>query len=467
LTALELARWQFGITTVFHFLFVPLSIGMAVMVASFQTAYHRTNKPAYLRLTKFWGKIMLLSFAVGVVTGIVQEFQFGMNWSNYSRFVGDVFGAPLAMEALIAFFLESTFLGLWIFGWGRLKPALHLTTIWLAAIGSMISAYFILAANSWMQHPVGFKLNADSGRAEMESIWAVLTQQLALATYAHTILAALTTAGMVVLGVSAYFLWAKKDADIFRMSAKVGAWVALIGVLATMIVGDVLGKIMTDVQPMKMAAAEALYETEDPAAFSLLTVSPFEARPDRADFEIAVPGLLSFLANGNFDSEVQGANNLQAQYEQEYGPGEYRPFIGLTYWTFRLMIGAGMLIMLLAAAALWFLHRGALESKPWFNKVLMWGVALPFIANSTGWIFTEMGRQPWVVFGLQLTRVADSPSVDAWMVAVTLIGFTLIYAILGGVAVWLGVRFIKKGAPAPAPSDEKGAEDLSQPSMAY
>jgi cytochrome d ubiquinol oxidase subunit I len=270
---------------------------------------------------------------------------------------------------------------------------------------------------------------------------------------------------MVVLGVSAYFLWAKKDTDVFRTSAKVGAWVALIGVLATMIVGDTLGKIMTDVQPMKMAAAEALYETEDPAAFSLFTVSPFEARPDRADFEVTIPGLLSFLANGNFDSSVEGANDLQAQYEQEYGPGEYRPFIGLTYWMFRFMIGAGMLIMVLAALALWFLHRGSLESKAWFNKILMWGVALPFIANSTGWIFTEMGRQPWVVFGLQLTRVADSPSVDAWMVGLTLAGFTLIYSALGGVAVWLAVRFIKKGAPAPATSDE-GGEDLT-PSLAY
>lgn len=408
---------------------------------------------------------MLLSFAVGVVTGIVQEFQFGMNWSEYSRFVGDVFGAPLAMEALIAFFLESTFLGLWIFGWGKLKPGLHLATIWLAAVGSMISAYFILAANSWMQHPVGYELNPESGRAEMNSIWEVVSQPLALATYGHTILAALTTAGAIVLGVSAYFLWKQKDVDIFRKSAKTGAWMALVGVALTMFVGDTLGKIMTDVQPMKMAAAEALYETEDPAGFSLLTVSPFEARPDRADVEIVVPGLLSFLANGNFDSEVQGANNLQAQYEQQYGPGEYRPFIGLTYWMFRIMIGAGMLLMLLAALALFFLYRGTLESKPWMNKILMWGVALPFIANISGWIFTEMGRQPWVVFGLQLTRVADSPSVDAWMVFVTLAGFTLIYAALGGIAFWLAMRFIRKGAPAPAPSDEPAA--LREPSLAY
>jgi cytochrome d ubiquinol oxidase subunit I len=465
--ALDLARWQFGITTVYHFLFVPLTIALSFTVAGFQTAWWRSGNEKYLRLTRFFGELFLINFALGVVTGIVQEFQFGMNWSSYSRFVGDIFGAPLAIEGLLAFFLESTFLGLWIFGWDRLPKGLHLLTIWIVAVAAALSAYIILAANSWMQHPVGYTVNDAAGRAELTDLVAVLLNSTTLITFPHTIAAAFLTGGAFVAGVAMWRLVRRpgEDAPAFRTAAKVGAWMLLVSGIGVAITGDAQARIMTAQQPMKMAAAEALYETEDPAAFSLFTVSPFEARPDRADFEVTIPGLLSFLANGNFDSSVEGANDLQAQYEQEYGPGEYRPFIGLTYWMFRFMIGAGMLIMVLAALALWFLHRGSLESKAWFNKILMWGVALPFIANSTGWIFTEMGRQPWVVFGLQLTRVADSPSVDAWMVAVTLIGFTLIYAVLGGIAVWLAVRFIKKGAPAPAKSDEEG-EELT-PSLAY
>ncbi len=471
MSALELARWQFGVTTTYHFIFVPISIGLALVVASFQTAHFRTGNPVYHRLTRFFGKLMLLSFAVGLVTGIVQEFQFGMNWSGYSRFVGDVFGAPLAMEALIAFFLESTFIGLWIFGRNKLKPSVHLATIWAVAIGSMASAYFILAANAWMQHPVGFKIVEETGRAEMTSIWAVLTNSTALYAFAHTILAALATAGMILLGVSAWYLLKGRDVEVFRPAAKVGASLAFVAVFLTMTVGHFQAQLMTEQQPMKMAAAEALYETEESAPFSLFAVAPFVARPERSSFDIGVPGGLSFLSTNSFNGEVEGVNDLQAQYVAEFGPGEYRPIIGITYWSFRLMIGAGMLMLLVAGIGLWLWRRGTLTTTSWFHKVAIGAVALPFVANLTGWLFTEMGRQPWVVQNLLFTSESNSPSVSGALVATSFIGFTLLYGVLAGVAGWIAVRIIKAG---PEPEDESSDAPATttggggtEPSMAY
>ena len=471
MSALELARWQFGVTTTYHFIFVPISIGLALVVASFQTAHHRTGNPVYHRLTRFFGKLMLLSFAVGLVTGIVQEFQFGMNWSDYSRFVGDVFGAPLAMEALIAFFLESTFIGLWIFGRNRLKPSVHLATIWAVAIGSMFSAYFILAANAWMQHPVGFKIVEETGRAEMTSIWAVLTNSTALYAFAHTILAAISTAGMILLGVSAYYMLKKRDVDVFRPAAKVGAAAAFVAVALTMTVGHFQAQLMTEQQPMKMAAAEALYETEDAAPLSLFAVAPFEARPDRSSFDIGIPGGLSFLSTNSFTGQVEGVNDIQAQYVEQFGPGEYRPIIGITYWSFRLMIGAGTLIFVIAGIGLWLWRRGTLDSSAWFHKIAIGAIALPIVANLTGWLFTEMGRQPWVVQGQLFTSNANSPSVSAGLVSTSLIGFTLLYGVLAGVAGWIAVRIIKAGAEpeadaSAAPTTTSGG-DPTAPPMAY
>jgi cytochrome d ubiquinol oxidase subunit I len=406
-----------------------------------------------MRLTRFFGKIMLLSFAVGVVTGIVQEFQFGMNWAGYSRYVGSVFGAPLAVEALGAFFVESTFLGIWIFGYKRISEGWHLATIWLAAFGSALSAYFILAANSWMQHPVGYRVV--NGRAEMTSFWKLLTNSTVFFAFPHTVLGAFATAGFIILGVSAWYLIRHRETEMFKRSAKAAIGVAVIATFATLIVGHFNGQLMTRQQPMKMASAEALYNTAAPAGFSLFAVAPFEQHPSRTTFDITVPHTLSLLATNTWNGEVKGINQLQAADVAKYGPGNYEPIIGVTYWTFRLMVGAGTLMLLMMIWGLWAWWRGTLEQSKWFLKLAVPAIALPFIANATGWLFTELGRQPWVVYGLMLTKNGISPSITAFDVWVSIILFTVIYGILGAVAVWLTVRIIKKG---PDPEiDEAGA----------
>lgn len=450
--ALELARWQFGITTVYHFFFVPITLGLVWFVAGFQTAWYRTGNERYLKLTKFFGKLFLINFAMGVVTGIVQEFQFGMNWSEYSRFVGDVFGAPLAMEGLLAFFLESTFLGLWIFGWDRLPKKLHLATIYAAAVGTLLSAYFILAANAWMQHPVGYELDPVSGRAVLNDIGAVLFQNTAVIAFFHTMTASFLIAGTLVAAIAAWHMKRGNQIDIFRPAVKIGATVVLISAVGVSITGDLDSKIMVEQQPMKMAAAEALYETTSDAPFSVLTigdVSGTEATPI-----IEVPGLLSFLSTGSFDGEVKGINNLQAEYEATYGPGNYVPYVPITYWSFRLMIGLGMLG---AAWALWALWRYRGQRNPQggrlFNAVTPFIILGPLLAASFGWIFTEMGRQPWIVFGEQLTADAVSPLVTATEVWISLIGFTVVYAILAVIEVALLLKYIKAGAPEDVVSD--------------
>ena len=458
---LMLARWQFGITTVYHFLFVPLTIGLAFSVAGFQTAWHRSGNVAYLRLTRFFGELFLINFALGVVTGIVQEFQFGMNWSSYSRFVGDIFGAPLAIEGLLAFFLESTFLGLWIFGWGRLSPRLHLGTIWIAAIGTALSAYFILAANSWMQHPVGYEINEAAGRAELTDILAVLTNSTALITFPHTIAAAFLTTGAFIAGISMWrLLRGRGDDEPFRMSAKAGAVMVLVSGLLVAVSGDVQGKIMTEQQPMKMAAAEALWETEQPASFSIFTIGTPDGSEDV--FSIRIPYVLSFLATGTLDGKVEGINDLQAQEEARYGPGDYTPNTPITYWTFRWMIGAGMLA---AAAAAWFLFAMRKGRVPGRAAVAV-AILLPFLplaANSFGWLFTEIGRQPWIVFGLMFTATGVTPGDNAVQVLITLVGFTLLYGGLAVVLLALMIRRVRAGLP-PATAD-RGFEHEAEPSL--
>ena len=467
--ALDLARWQFGITTVYHFFFVPITLGLVWFVAGFQTAWYRTGNERYLKLTKFFGKLFLINFAMGVVTGIVQEFQFGMNWAEYSRFVGDVFGAPLAMEGLLAFFLESTFLGLWIFGWDRLPKKLHLATIWAAAVGTMLSAYFILAANAWMQHPVGYELDPVSGRAVLNDIGAVLFQNTAVLAFFHTMTASFLVAGTLVAAVAAWHMKRGNQINIFRPAVKIGAVVVLISAVGVSITGDFFSKIMVEQQPMKMAAAEALYETTASAPFSVLTIG--DVTGDSATPIIEVPGLLSFLATGSFDSEVQGINNLQAEYVSAYGPGDYIPYVPVTYWSFRLMIGLGMLA---AAWALWALWRYRGERNPQrgrlFNAVTPFIVLGPLLAGSFGWIFTEMGRQPWIVFGEQLTADAVSPLVTASEVWITLIGFTLVYAVLAVIEVALLLKYIKAGAPEDVvhdPFDDAKKSDDQQLYFAY
>ncbi|GAA0522369.1 cytochrome ubiquinol oxidase subunit I [Paractinoplanes deccanensis] len=456
---LDIARWQFGITTVYHFLFVPITIGMSVLVAGLQTAWVRTGKEHYLRATKFWGKLFLINFAMGVVTGIVQEFQFGMNWSDYSRFVGDIFGAPLAIEGLLAFFLESTFLGLWIFGWDRLPKKVHLATIWAAAIGTLLSAYFILAANSWMQHPVGYTMNAETGRAELTSIWRLLTNSTTLVTFPHTITACFLTGGAVLMAVSAWHLKRHNQADVFRPSLKLGAWVVLIAGVGVLITGDQQARIMTEQQPMKMAAAEALYENSQPASFSIFTIGSLDGQEEL--YSVRIPSLLSFLATGTFDGEVEGIDNLQAEYEQKYGPGEYAPSIPVTYWSFRLMMGFGILTMAVALVALWAMRRGRTPTSRWLWLAVILSFGGPLAANSFGWIFTEMGRQPWTVFGLFRTSESVSPSVSTGEAATSLITLTLLYGVLAVVEAGLFVKYARAGAPEiPPPS---GSDDADRP----
>jgi cytochrome d ubiquinol oxidase subunit I len=463
MSAESLARWQFAVTTIYHFLFVPLTIGLSILVAGLQTAWYRTGDLKWKSLTKFFGKLFLINFAMGVVTGIVQEFQFGMNWSNYSRFVGDVFGAPLAMEGIIAFFLESTFLGLWIFGWDRLPKKLHLASIWLAAIGTNISAFFILAANSWMQHPVGYKIDPETGRAQLTSIWKVITNSTALVTIPHTLASAFLMAGVFVLSVSAWHLRRRHHDAMFRSALKLGIVTVLVSGLVVAVTGDLQARIMTEQQPMKMAAAEALYDTSAPASFSLLTIGSLNGQSEV--WSLRVPHVLSFMATGDPSGEVEGINDIQKQYQQTYGAGDYKPSIPLAYWTFRLMIGFGVLAAILAALALWSFRRGRTPESKWFWRAALWSYALPILANTTAWLFTEMGRQPWTVFGMLKTADSESPQVGAGLVGTSFAALTLIYAAFAVVEVKLLLAAIRTGPPAEV-VDLSGAEER-KPSFAY
>ncbi|MFE6520181.1 cytochrome ubiquinol oxidase subunit I [Streptomyces sp. NPDC057794] len=464
-----LARWQFGITTVYHFLFVPLTISLAALTAGLQTAWVRTEKEKYLRATKFWGKLFLINIAMGVVTGIVQEFQFGMNWSDYSRFVGDVFGAPLAFEALIAFFFESTFIGLWIFGWDKLPKKIHLACIWMVSIGTLLSAYFILAANSWMQHPVGYRINGEKGRAELTDFWLVLTQNTTLNQVFHSFSAAFLTGGAFMVGIAAFHLLRKKHIPVMRTSLRLGLVTVAVGGLLTAVSGDTLGKVMYEQQPMKMAAAEALWDGEKPAPFSVFAYGDVDEGHNKVALEI--PGLLSFLAHSDFESYVPGINDTNKALQEQFGPGDYKPIVPVAYWGFRWMIGFGMASFSIGLLGLWLTRKKFLLPAAWrtgedevphlvlfrtplqprFTRlywlVAVWTMAFPLIANSWGWIFTEMGRQPWVVYGLFQTRDAVSPGVSQAEVLTSMIVFTVLYAILAVIEVKLLVKYVKAGPP--------------------
>jgi cytochrome d ubiquinol oxidase subunit I len=457
---LDLSRWQFGITTVFHFLFVPLTIGLALLLAIMQTAAYRTRDDAarhekWTRMTKFWRRLFLINFAIGVVTGIVQEFQFGMNWSLYSRYVGSVFGAPLAIEGLLAFFLESTFLGIWIFGRDRVSPRVHLVSIWLVSIGTALSALFILAANSWMQHPVGYKVVGN--RAVMTNFWAVMTNSTLIGSFLHVFFAALVTSATLVLGVSAWHLLKDRRTgqapeSVFATSAKLALVVGSVAIVATLLFGDNQARTMERQQPMKMAAAEAIYNTQNGASFSLLTIGDLSGNPI---FQIRLPHMLSVLADNSWNGPVQGINQIQAKEAAKYGPGNYKPILWVTYWTFRIMVGCGILLLLLLAAGLWLMRRRRLERSSWFLKCSVFAIVLPILANTTGWIFTEMGRQPWVVYGLLKTSQAVS-HIGTGYVVTTLVGFTAIYSLLAVIDFGLMARFAR--------SDEAGEhEDEIEP----
>lgn len=487
MNVVDVSRWQFGITTVYHFLFVPLTIGLAPLVAGFQTAWVITGQERWYRLTKFFGKLFLINFALGVATGIVQEFQFGMNWSEYSRFVGDVFGAPLAMEGLVAFFMESTFLGLWIFGWTRLPKWVHLATIWMVAIGVNASAYFIVAANSFMQHPVGAHYNPETGRAELHSIMAVLTNNTALAAFPHVVAGAFITAGTFVAGIAGWWMVrnARSGDDgkmaearrLWRPAGLVGMWVIIVAGVALVYTGDVQGKLMFEQQPMKMASAESLCHTATDPEFSVLTVGTHN-NCDSVSHVIEVPGVLPWLAEGKFsDVTLDGVKDLQVSYNEKYGPGDYRPNLFVTYWSFRAMIGWVAGSAAIALLGFWMTRRGRVPDQRWFSWLSLLVIPTPFLANSSGWVFTEMGRQPWVVapnptgdLDIRMTVQQGVSGNTAGTVLFSLIVFTLLYGVLAVVWFYLMRRYVVTGPEEPAaaaPAAPSGAEPVEKLSFAY
>jgi cytochrome d ubiquinol oxidase subunit I len=450
----DLARWQFGTTTVYHFFFVPVTIGLAFLVAILQTVWYRTDQPEYRRMTRFFGTLLLINVAIGVVTGLVQEFQFGMNWSTYSRYVGGVFGAPLAMEGLAAFFLESTFLGLWVFGWDRLPRRVHLACIWAVSIGSLLSAMFILVANSWMQHPVGYKIS--HGQAVLNNVWALFVNPTFIWGYAHVVLASLVTGCLVMLAVSAWYLRKGAHVDSFRRTAKVALLVLIPTIVIQMSVGNQLGVIENDYQPMKIAAAEAQWNSCKPCSFSAAQIGG--GANDQTPTEIIpIPHLLSVLATGTWNGAVTGLNQLQAQYRAKYGPGNYVPDVFIQYWSMRVMAYLASLVLLLALWGGWLLHRGRLERSRLFLTLSVWAVITPFVMNTAGWLLTESGRQPWIVQGLQKTVSASSPSVSATEIWISLIVFVLSYIVLGAADAVLMLRYSRRGL------DEDDAEASEPP----
>ncbi|SNU00917.1 cytochrome bd-I ubiquinol oxidase subunit 1 apoprotein [Ruaniaceae bacterium KH17] len=465
--ALDLARWQFGITTVYHFILVPLTIGLTPLVAIMQTIWLKTGKEHWLKLTKFFGKLLIINFALGVATGIVQEFQFGMNWSEYSRFVGDVFGAPLAIEALAAFFLESTFLGLWIFGWNRLPKGIHLASIWCVAIGVNLSAYWILVANSFMQHPVGAEYNPETGRAELVNFAALITNNTAVNAFAHVITAAFLTAGTFIAGIAVWWVVRAVRAgndeearNVWRPAAQFGLIVIIISGLGVAVTGDFQAKLMFEQQPMKMAAAEGMCESEpDGAAFSLLSIGDFSNDCENVTRILSVPGVTSFLASGDFNAPLKGITEIREEHEVLYADQfgddvNYVPNLFVTYWSFRLMIGFAAFSALLAVGILWYFRKGNVSDKKWLGTAAIWAIGAPFAANTFGWIFTEMGRQPWVVHPnpdnpvdmiYMLTQDGVSTVVGGGTVLFSMIVFTLLYAALGVVWFFLMRRYVREG----------------------
>jgi cytochrome bd ubiquinol oxidase subunit I len=460
-TAVDLARIQFATTSIYHFLFVPLTLGLGPLVAIMQTIWHRTGDEAWLRLTRFFGTLFLINFAIGVATGLVQEFEFGMNWSVYSRFVGNVFGAPLAVEGLAAFFLESTFLGLWIFGWNRLSPRLHLATLWIAVLGTWLSGYFILVANSWMQHPVGYEIV--DGEAHLTSVWALLSNSFALRAYVHTMLAGLIFGSIVMLGVCCWHFLRGRDVELFRKAAKLALIVAVPVTLLQLVVGNRFGEAVTSQQSMKIAASEAQWDTCQPCGFSLFQIGGFTEQDETPAFSITVPRLLSYMATGSFSGEVQGLKELQAQEVSKYGPGNYMPNIRVAYWSMRVMAFAGVLMFLVAVVGAWLFWKRKLESARWFLWTAIVGIALPYIAATAGWLLTEMGRQPWIVQGLLLTSDANSPNVSATWIAVSLAVFITLYAALGAVDFVLMRRY----ARVDAASGQQRRDEMPAPVVSF
>jgi len=433
--ALFLSRLQFTTTTFIHFLFVPLTIGLAFILAVMETFYARTHNPMYLRIVKFWGKLFLINFTMGIVTGIILEFQFGTNWARYSTYVGDIFGSLLAIEATGFFFLESTMIGVWIFGWKKLSPKAHATVMWLIAFATCGSAFWILTANAWMQNPVGYEIR--NGRAELTSFAAVMMNPTALISIVHTIGAAATTGAFFIMGISAWHILRKNEVKLFTFSLKVALAVATIGVLGVTGGGDFLGKNIAKIQPAKLAAMESHWQTQSQAPIYLF-VWPDEPNAKNSVEIMPIPGLLSFMAHTNVNSEVTGLRDI---------PKEERPFVAMTMVNFRIMVAIGIAMVLVIATG--WIRFGKLDQSPWYLKVLPWFIPLPYIACNTGWIMTEVGRQPWLVYKVMKTADGVSQGLMTSQVAFSLIALTLLLVFLTTIAGYLIVTHIRKG-PASA-----------------
>jgi len=432
--ALLLSRLQFTATTLFHFLFVPLTLGLSIIVAVMETQYVRTGDETYLKMTKFWGKLFLINFAVGVVTGITLEFQFGTNWSRYSAYVGDIFGSLLAIEATAAFFLESTLIGVWVFGWKRLSAKAHATVMWLVAGASNLSAIWILTANGWMQNPVGFAIQ--NGRAELQDFGAVVFNKFSLLQIFHVLPAALVLAAFFVMGISAYHLLKKQHIDFFTKSFKIGLTFGLIFSIFVALEGDFHARHVTEVQPAKLAAMEAHWETTTRAPIHLLAL-PSE-KEERNIIQIgSIPGVLSFLGHHDFEAEIKGLKDF---------PKDERPPVLLTFVSFRMMVALGTYFILVTILGL--ILRNKLLEYPLYLKLMMFSVPLPYLAIEFGWLLAEVGRQPWIVYGIMTTSAGVSP-IDMVQVATSLVAFVLVYALLGAVGYYL---IIKKAVKGPEPA---------------
>jgi cytochrome bd-type quinol oxidase subunit 1 len=446
MTNVDLARVEFAFVSINHFFFVPVTIGLAFLTAVLQTAWQRSGRDDYLRLTRFFGVLLVINVAIGVVTGIVQEFQFGMNWGAYSRLVGNVFGAPLAMEGLAAFFLESTFLGLWLFGWDKLPRRVHLATIWAVFFGSVLSGAFIMAANSWMQHPVGYVMV--NGKPQLNDIWALFTNPVFVWGYTKVVFVALTTGAVIMLAVSAWQLRHGGDRQVFTRSARLALIVLVPAILFTLLVGDELGVIEGKYQPMKIAAAEAQWTTCQPCSFSLFQIGG--GNNDQTPTQIIeIPHLLSLLATNHWNGKVVGLDPLQSQYASQYGPGNYVPDVFIQYWSMRAMAYLGALVLLISVWGLWLVRRAKLATSRAFLWVAVWAAVLPFVMNTAGWLLTESGRQPWIVQGIMLTKNGISPTVSTTTLWISLVAFVLLYGTLGTVDLLLMLRYSREQLPPP------------------
>lgn len=430
---LSLSRVQFAVTAMFHFIFVPLTLGLSLLVAFMETRYLKTNDPMYLKMAKFWGRLFLINFVLGVVTGITMEFQFGMNWAEYSRYVGDIFGAPLAIEATAAFFLESTFIGLWVFGWNKVSKKVHALSIWIVAIATNLSALWILLANGWMQRPVGYVLR--NGRAEMTDFGALVGNSFGWVTFAHTVLSGYVLAAFFVMGVSAYHLLRKNEAPLFRSSFRMAAVFGLVSAVSVAGSGDLSAVQVAKYQPAKLAAIESFWETRSGAPFTLLVWPDPEKERNAVEF-LPVPNGLSLMAYHQADSQVRGLKDF---------PRDERPPVLVTFLSFRIMVGLGLLFILLGLIAVWKSFRCRLEASPRFLRLILFSIPLSYIAVQLGWLVTEMGRQPWIVYGLMKTPAGVSSSLSPSQVIASLIGFSLVYGLLVVVDVHLLIKYSRRG----------------------